>query len=720
MPKALIVDDNEQNLYLLQALLRGHAYEVLSATNGVEALETGRRDRPDIVISDILMPVMDGFALCREWKRDRQLKEIPFVFYTATYTGPEDQELARNLGADRFIIKPQEPDAFVRMVEEVIRDYDNGQLSRARGTAQDDAYFRQHNQVLGHKLEDKMRELEKANQALTREVAERKEVEKSLRQSEERYRSLTEGALDSSAAGLFVLDADFRVVWVNQALERYFGLHKEEIVGKDKRQLIHGQIKDIFEDAESFAKKVTATYDDNTYVEHFECHVLAGRDREDRWLEHRSMPIRSGLYAGGRIEHYYDVTERKRAEATLRTSRRFLAIANRHVEVVPLLNEFVAEIRAFSGCAAVGIRLLDEEGSIPYEAYVGFTDEFYRSESPLSIHSDECMCINVIKGCCDPDVPFYTEGGSFSMNGTTRFLATVSEDAKGRTRNVCNEVGYESVALVPIRSDAHILGLIHVADPKEGMVPLATVKVLEETGLQLGAAIQRVQAEEELRRSREELRTLSAQLGKAEEEERRRLARELHDRVGQNLTALGINLNFVRGQLSTEAATETLARLDDALVQVEETGERIRDVMSDLRPAVLDDYGVPAALRWYCERFSQRTNIPLQVRADASAPRASQQTETALFRIAQEALTNVAKHSQASRVTVTLEPTAGGVRLTVADDGVGFDATAQLEAGGAQGWGMVTMRERAAAVGGRLHVESGPGRGTRIVVEVRN
>jgi PAS domain S-box-containing protein len=148
--------------------------------------------------------------------------------------------------------------------------------------------------------------------------AERKQAEGALRESEERFRSLTDDVLNSSAVGVFILDPDFRIVWLNQALERYFSIRSDEIVGKDKRQLIHERIADIFQDPENFAEKVLATYDDNTYIENFECHVLPDGEREERWLEHWSQPIRSGLYAGGRIEHYYDITERKRAEEALR------------------------------------------------------------------------------------------------------------------------------------------------------------------------------------------------------------------------------------------------------------------------------------------------------------------------------------------------------------------------------------------------------------------
>jgi len=136
----------------------------------------------------------------------------------------------------------------------------------------------------------------------------------------------------------------------------------------------------------------------------------------------------------------------------LETAYRFLEIANRHVEVRPMLLEFMAELRNLTGCAATGIRLLDDKGNIPYAVYDGFSRTFFESESPLVLGSDKCMCINVITGQTDPALSYYTEAGSFWMNHTTRFLATVSETEKGQTRNVCNAYGYESVALIPIRS----------------------------------------------------------------------------------------------------------------------------------------------------------------------------------------------------------------------------------------------------------------------------
>ncbi|GAF73738.1 unnamed protein product, partial [marine sediment metagenome] len=127
--KMLIVDDKKGNLYLLEALLKGKGYEVASAMNGVEALERLQKDTFDMIISDILMPRMDGFRLCRECKSDDTLKKIPFVFYTATYTENKDEEFGLSLGAVRYILKPIEPARFMKIIEDLVKDYEKDLLA---------------------------------------------------------------------------------------------------------------------------------------------------------------------------------------------------------------------------------------------------------------------------------------------------------------------------------------------------------------------------------------------------------------------------------------------------------------------------------------------------------------------------------------------------------------------------------------------------------------
>ncbi len=117
--KILIVEDNKESRYLLEKLLQGYGHAVTAATNGVEALEQALAQPPDMIVSDIMMPKMDGFRLCHECKQDDKLKDIPFVFYTATYTSIEDEKFALSLGARAFIRKPTEPEALVQRLRDL-------------------------------------------------------------------------------------------------------------------------------------------------------------------------------------------------------------------------------------------------------------------------------------------------------------------------------------------------------------------------------------------------------------------------------------------------------------------------------------------------------------------------------------------------------------------------------------------------------------------------
>ncbi|MHC4092578.1 MAG: PAS domain-containing protein, partial [Planctomycetota bacterium] len=169
-------------------------------------------------------------------------------------------------------------------------------------------------------VQERTAELRAANNSLRGEIAERKQAERALRDSEERFRSLIHDVIDSAAVGIFILDSAFNVVWANRALGTFFDIRRDELIGKDKCQLIRQRIQHVFENPGHFAEKVLATYASNTYTERFECHVLPAEGRQERWLEHWSKPIRTGLYAGGRVEVYLDTTERKRAVQALRAS----------------------------------------------------------------------------------------------------------------------------------------------------------------------------------------------------------------------------------------------------------------------------------------------------------------------------------------------------------------------------------------------------------------
>jgi PAS domain S-box-containing protein len=215
------------------------------------------------------------------------------------------------------------------------------------------------------------------------------------------------------------------------------------------------------------------------------------------------------------------------------------------------------------------------------------------------------------------------------------------------------------------------------------------------------------------KRAQEALRTYSQRLIEAQEAERQNIARELHDQIGQVLTAVKINLQSVQHSCRT---AECVPRLDESIGIVDEALGRVRELSIELRPSLLDDLGLTAALRWYVDHFAQRTGIIAEVlnglEEDSRLPR---ELETVCFRIAQEALTNVARHARAASVSVQLERSRETMLLTIIDDGVGFDVDKlRKSASAASALGLRGMEERALAVGGYIEIDSGLERGTRI------
>ena len=208
-------------------------------------------------------------------------------------------------------------------------------------------------------------------------------------------------------------------------------------------------------------------------------------------------------------------------------------------------------------------------------------------------------------------------------------------------------------------------------------------------------------------------RELQLQLTTVQEDERRRIARELHDQMGQHLTALGLGLKFVKD--GTPDPSPARERLQNLQAMTDQIGREVHHLALELRPTALDDLGLDVALANYAEGWSGRSGVEVDfLGSGPQAGRLPPAVETALYRLIQEALTNVLKHAGATRVSVVLQRSAGLVTAVVEDDGVGFEADRL----GGRRLGVLGMRERVALVGGTLAVESGPGRGTTVIARV--
>jgi len=393
--KILIVDDNDENLYLLESLLTGKGHEVVSASNGAEALEKLRGDSIGMIISDIFMPKMDGFQLCRECKQDDGLREIPFVFYTAIYTDKKDEEFALRLGADKIIVKPVDPERFTELLEGVIANSKKGSLPPSRAPIGEEAvYLKEYSERLIRKLEQKVQELEKevaqrklaeeelkainetleqrvaertalaerrteeltrSNAELEAEVSERKQAEQAVRKSEERYRSLVANIPDV----VWTTDSEGNTSFISPNVEQIYGYTPQEIYeGGDRVWFgrIHPddieKVKKAYETLLAKGKKYDVEY------------RIKRKDGRWIWLHDRAIATREEagqLHADG---VFSDITERKRAEEDLKAlneslEQRSEELARSNAELEDFtyvvshdLKEPLRGIEAFSGFLA--------------------------------------------------------------------------------------------------------------------------------------------------------------------------------------------------------------------------------------------------------------------------------------------------------------------------------------------------------------------------------
>ncbi|MDO8915141.1 MAG: ATP-binding protein [Coriobacteriia bacterium] len=248
--RVLVVDDDDSGRYLLASLLTGHGHSVVEARDGREALEHARAQAVDIVVTDILMPVMDGYTLAREWKSDASLSSVPILFYTASYTDPADRRFAESLGVDGFFVKPQEPDVLLHLIEEAYAQNSVAKVTtRAAEPREETEVLREYSERLVSKLEQKVAELDRTNQSLTQAlevITDEVDVKKTLieqltrdivdRERAEADLSAANEALLTvvTAAPLAIvgLDTEFKVTVWNPAAERVLGWSASQAMGR--------------------------------------------------------------------------------------------------------------------------------------------------------------------------------------------------------------------------------------------------------------------------------------------------------------------------------------------------------------------------------------------------------------------------------------------------------------------------------------------------------
>jgi PAS domain S-box-containing protein len=524
----------------------------------------------------------------------------------------------------------------------------------------------------------------------------RRDKEEVLGDEEQRYRQLVE--LSPDAIGI---QSEDRIIYMNRAGVELFGAQcAEDLVGKSVWSFVPDEFR------ETVMSRYQQMREGGTEAPLLEMKLLR-LDGKSIDVEVTAIPFASDEKPSLHVV-FRDLTKRKRVEKEIRQRNIELAALNAIASTVSqslnlqkILNDALDDVLQLDvlGGGVHGMIFLQNEltGQLSLAAQRGTPKDHPCLESPPKL--GECLCGLAIE----------------------RGRVVISEDCwtdERHTRSWPGMPQHKDIC-VPLIVRGKVLGGINIRLPMGKEITENVTQLLASVGGQISVAVENARLFETVDRHRERLRVLGARLAEAEETERRQLSRELHDQVGQNLTALGINLNILRSQLPSQDAKRMSTTLDESMALVEQTAERIRDVMADLRPPMLDDYGLVATLRWFGEQFASRTGLSIEIIGEEPAPRLAPPAENALFRVATEALTNVAKHAGAGQVIVSVECTDEALRIIVADDGKGFDPHIETEPGEERGWGLITMLERIESVGGRFWVESSPfNGGTRVCAVV--
>jgi len=529
--------------------------------------------------------------------------------------------------------------------------------------------------------------------AAHRDISQRKRLQEELLRAKSFLDSIVENIPDM----VFVKDAkDLSFVLMNRAGEELLGYQRADLIGKNDY--------DFFPKAEAdfFTAKDRAVLCDMTLLEIPE-EPIDTAAHGLRLLHTKKIPIFDDkgepAYLLGISE---DITERQQADQLRRQHERtttavntILSALNGHVDLTAAFPEVCVGLRDLAQCSSASLALFDE-----CPEWIRFVAA--DAPWPPGVSHDTRLRVSEYPGGTE-----LSAGHSYAV----RDLASAAHFPIARYSYA---IGFRSTLSLPLYTGRDVIGLLTLLWGEVDGCTTADTGVLVQVASALAIAVERHRLFEQVRLGSERLAALSGRLLTVQETERRHLARELHDEIGQYLTGIGLLLS----RLEREPPQDFRARLGEVSRLVGDLIDRVRDLSLDLRPAMLDDFGLLPALRWLFDRFSRQTNITVDFDQIGLEQRLSPDVETAAYRIVQEALTNVARYANVSTVAVQASAADHRLSLVIADQGKGFDAEAELSSGTTSG--LSGMRERAALLGGHLRIESHPGSGTRVQAEFPN
>ncbi|HEY4612259.1 MAG TPA: PAS domain S-box protein, partial [Bacteroidota bacterium] len=528
--------------------------------------------------------------------------------------------------------------------------------------------------------------------ATLRDVTERRELSQKVAESQEKYQHIVENSLD----GIVVIQ-DGKLVYVNQSAARIFEYESPEIM----------KMTDFADTVAPASKPFILTSDKQQTIreEVFRNYEMKGLTRHGRVID---LEINARLITwNGKPAvqaSFRDITDRKMLEREqalwLWEQETLSSIDRKLVSIVSLqriLDTISLNAKALTRADFVGVVMVSADRmNYTWKSVKGNSTSVHEQviritgEHVPEILSKEPMILN----------EFVTK----TQSSSSRYPVLQAERI-------------QSAGFFPLLVDGELKGQLVVGFRSSHTFSDRDVRLLVSLSEKSSIAIANAQLYENLVQSEQELKLLSGARVEAQEEERRRIAREIHDSLGQMLTAIKFNLEILEDHVPKDSPA--LKRVEDSKGLLDSAMAEAREISYNLMPSVLEDFGLAPALQLLCEQFSKRRNIKVEYHAHGLKERLEPALEVTLYRIVQEALNNIAKHADASEASVQVVRHTEGVRLTVEDSGKGFNTGAySVSVDGRHGMGIVSMRERAASFHGTVVIDSAPSAGTTIVVEI--
>ncbi len=585
-----------------------------------------------------------------------------------------------------------------------------------RKTAQEE--LNRYQKHLEDLVNERTSELATAIEQLSREIEERKKIESRLRESEAKYRTLVEQI--PAITYIVAVGDQCTTTYVSPQIESMLGFteksnidckFRSKTLHPDDRERVLCQLKKLRLDGEPFSSE----------------YRIIDRDGTVKWFrdEARAVNDLSGkpIFLHGIM---LDITKGKQIEEDLEQS--VAELNNLQCITRKLLQK--EELSSAMNAIVEGVVMNIGYDMVLASRYLEkkrILTGFALFPADLEILMNKYLLGNLRKNLWkkklkyengqNPILDRVFKGETVTSDSLASFISQWIPSAKARAiQKITGRSGY---ICLPMQVKGETVGIILAGWNDERHNRERMQRALGRVADQGAIAIKSAELFECIKSQQGELRALTAKLQKVQEAERKKIAQELHDRVGQNLTGISINLGIIRSLLLPECLEKVRSRLADCSGLVGNTMGCIRNIMAELHPPGLAEYGLSVALKHHCDQLFRRTGLKVSMKSTETGDLPNREHEIALFRIAQEALTNSIRHSKAREVTVDLEATENRLILCIVDDGVGFDADSQHSLTDGGKFGLITMRERAEAVGGEFRVESAPGKGTKIVVELR-